>query len=320
LRFKRLDLNLLMALDAMLSERSVTAAARRLFLSQSATSGALARLRAHFHDELLVSVGRRMILTPFAQSIVEPVRRLMLQIETTVGSGARFDPETATRKFTISASDYVTEVLLAGLVVEVAKSAPGVILEFVPSLENPAGPLEAGDIDLLITPDIFASPGHPSELLFEDEHVVVGWSGNPRLAEPLSADTFFELGHVVVRFARARAPAFADMQIAKLPGQRRIETIAASFTSVPRMVVGTHRIAVMHRRLAQMYAKTLPLAVHVLPFDFPPLREMIQSHSVRLPDEGLGWLKQLLHRQAAMIDPPMVQIHSSQRRVGPERA
>jgi LysR family nod box-dependent transcriptional activator len=64
-----------------------------------------------------------MILTPFAQSIVEPVRRLMLQIETTVGSGARFDPETATRKFTISASDYVTEVLLAGLVVEAAKSA-----------------------------------------------------------------------------------------------------------------------------------------------------------------------------------------------------
>jgi DNA-binding transcriptional LysR family regulator len=113
-----------------------------------------------------------MILTPFAQSIVEPVRRLMLQIETTVGSGARFDPETATRKFTISASDYVTEVLLAGLVVEAAKSAPGVILEFVPSLENPAAPPEAGDIDLLITPDIFASPGHPSELLFEDE----GWA------------------------------------------------------------------------------------------------------------------------------------------------
>ena len=252
-----------------------------------------------------------MILTPFAQSIVEPVRRLMLQIETTVGSGARFDPQTATRKFTISASDYVTEVLLAGLVVEVATSAPGVILEFVPSLENPAGPLEAGDIDLLITPDIFASPGHPSELLFEDEHVVVGWSGNPRLDEPLTADTFFELGHVVVRFARARAPTFADMQIAKLPGQRRIETIAASFTSVPRMVVGTHRIAVMHRRLAEMYAKNLPLAVHVLPFDFPPLREMIQSHSVRAPDEGLGWLKQLLHRQAAMIDSPSGQIDSS---------
>ena len=302
MRFKKLDLNLLMALDAMLAERSVSAAARRLFLSQSATSGALARLREHFHDELLVSVGRRMILTPFAQSIVEPVRRLMLQIETTVGSGARFQPETATRKFTISASDYVTEVLLAALVVEVAKHAPGVILEFVPSIENPAGPLEAGEIDLLVTPDIFASPEHPSELLFEDEHVVVGWSGNPRLDKPLNADTFFDLGHVVVRFARVRAPTFADLQIAKLRGQRRIETIAASFTSVPRMLIGTSRIAVMHRRLAQMYEKNLPLALHAMPFDFPLLREMIQSHSVRLADEGLGWLKQLLHRQAAMID------------------
>jgi LysR family nod box-dependent transcriptional activator len=299
-----LDLNLLLALDAMLAERSVTAAARRLFLSQSATSGALARLREHFHDELLVPAGRRMILTPFAQSIVEPVRRLMLQIETTVGSGARFDPVTATRKFTISASDYVTEVLLAGFVGEVAKQAPGVVLEYIPSIENPTGPLEAGDIDLLITPDIFASSGHPSELLFEDEHVVVGWSGNPKLDAPLSVDTFFELGHVVVRFARVRAPTFADLQIAKLPRERRIETIAASFTSVPRMVVGTKRVAVMHRRLARMYAENLPLSVHALPFDFPPLREMIQSHSVRLADEGLGWLKQLLHRQAAMIDSP----------------
>jgi LysR family transcriptional regulator, nod-box dependent transcriptional activator len=304
LRFKKLDLNLLLALDAMLAERSVSAAARRLFLSQSATSGALGRLREHFNDELLVSVGRRMILTPFAQSIVEPVRRLMLQIETTVGSGARFQPETAARKFTISASDYVTEVLLAGLVVEVAKQAPGVILEFVPSIENPAGPLEAGDIDLLITPDIFASPGHPSELLFEDEHVVVGWSGNPRLGQPLNADTFFDLGHVAVRFARGRAPTFADLQIAKLPGQRRIETIAASFSSVPRMLIGTSRVAVMHRRLARLYEKNMPLSVHALPFDFPPLREVIQSHSVRLPDEGLGWLKQLLHRQAGVIDSP----------------
>ena len=305
MRFKRLDLNLLVALDAMLTERSVSRAARRLFLSQSATSGALARLREHFQDDLLVAVGRRMILTSYAQSLVEPVRRLILQIEATVGSGTRFHPETATRKFTISASDYITEVLLAGLVIEVARQAPGVILEFVPSLDNPAGPLEAGEIDLLITPDIFVSPGHPSELLFEDEHVVVGWSGNPALHQPLSAEVFFDLGHVVVRFAKARAPTFADMQIAKLPGQRRIETIAASFTSVPPMLVGTNRIAVMHRRLASMYQTRLPVAVHPLPFDFPPLREMIQSHSVRARDEGLAWLKALLRQQSDLLDRPI---------------
>ena len=311
MRFKKLDLNLLVALDAMLTDRSVAAASKRLFLSQSATSGALSRLREHFKDELLVSVGRRMILTPYAQTLVEPVRRLMLQIETTVGANARFLPETATRKFTISASDYITEVLLAKLVVAVAQKAPGVILEFVSSLDNPAAPLEAGEIDLLITPDMLASPGHPSELLFEEEHVVVGWSGNPALAAPVSADSFFDLGHVVVRFARTRTPTFADMQIAKLPGFRRIEIIAASFTSVPSMLIGTQRVAVMHRRLARMYEKHLPLSVHPLPFHFPPLREVIQSHTVRVRDEGLTWLKTLLQHLAATMDEPIHQTDGS---------
>jgi LysR family transcriptional regulator, nod-box dependent transcriptional activator len=311
MRYKKLDLNLLIALDAMLTDRSVAAASKRLFLSQSATSGALARLREHFEDELLVTVGRRMILTSYAESLIEPVRRLMLQIEATVGSNARFLPETATRKFKISASDYITEVLLAGLVTEVAKQAPGVILEFVASLDNPAGPLEAGEIDLLIMPDMFASPGHPSELLFEEEHVVVGWSANPALAVPLTADSFFDLGHVVVRFARSRTPTFADMQIAQLPRQRRIETIAASFTSVPRMLIGTQRVAVMHRRLARMYEKILPLSVHPLPFDFPPVREVIQSHTVRAHDEGLVWLKALLRHLAATMDEPIGQTDGS---------
>jgi len=311
MRFKKLDLNLLIALDAMLTDRSVAAAAKRLFLSQSATSGALARLRDHFQDELLVSVGRRMILTPYAQSLIEPVRRLMLQIEATVGSDSRFLPETATRKFTISASDYVTEVLLAKLVVEVAKKAPAVILEFMSSSDNPAGPLEDGDIDLLITPDMYASPGHPSELLFEEEHVVVGWSENPALAVPLSAEVFFDLGHVAVRFARSRTANFADMQIAKLPGQRRIEIIAASFTSVPRMLIGTQRVAVMHRRLARMYEKNLPLTVHPLPFEFPPLREVLQSHIVRVRDEGIAWLRALLRHLAAGMDQPIGQTNGS---------
>ena len=170
MRFKGLDLNLLVALDALLSERNVSAAARRVFISQPAMSSALARLRDHFQDELLAPVGRRMAPTAFADALTEPLRALMLQIEATVGAGQRFDPATARRKFTISVSDYITEVMMGAVVARAAIEAPGVLLEIMPPTESPARSLESGDIDVLITPDLYSAPAHPSELLYEEEH------------------------------------------------------------------------------------------------------------------------------------------------------
>ena len=206
MRFKGLDLNLLIALDALLTERNVSVAARKVFLSQSAMSGALARLREHFGDELLVPLGRKMVLTSAAELLAEPLRQLVLQIEVTVGTSLRFDASTSTRAFVVHASDYVTEVVLSRVVPMVAQEAPGVVLEIVPPSNDPAGALESGDVDLLITPDSYASGHHPTELLYEEQHVVVGWRENPALAVPLTVDTFFSLGHVVTRFAAARAP------------------------------------------------------------------------------------------------------------------
>ncbi len=290
MRFKGLDLNLLVALDALLIERSVSAAARKVFLSQSAMSGALARLRDHFQDELLVPVGRRMVLTAAAEALAGPLRDLMLQIEATVGAGMDFEPATSRRGFVIHASDYITEVVLCRAMAAFAAEAPGIVLEIVPPLSDPAAALEDGDVDLLLTPEAYIARAHPAALLYEEQHVVVGWQGNPRLAEPLSAQTFLELGHVVVRFTAARTPAFADGQIARLGVDRRVELVAPNFTAVPKLLVGTERISVMHRRLALAYQATLPLVVHPLPFEIPALREMIQHHRVRAADAGVQWL------------------------------
>jgi DNA-binding transcriptional LysR family regulator len=301
-RFKGLDLNLLIALDALLTERNVSSAARKVFLSQSAMSGALARLRVHFQDELLVPLGRRMVLTAAAEGLAGPLHQLMLQIEATVGAGMRFDPATARRTFVVHASDYVTEVVLARVALALAEQAPGVVLEIVPPLDDPASTVETGEVDLVITPEAYVSPNHPAELLYEERHVVVGWSGNPRLAAPLSAEAFFDLGHVVVRFTRSRTTAFAETEIAKSNRERRIELIAPSFTSVPKLLIGTQRVAVMHRRLAEIHARTLPLAVLPLPFEMRPLREMIQHHQVRSADAGIRWLTAQVHDAVRQLD------------------
>ena len=301
MRFRGLDLNLLVALDALLTEQNVSAAARKVFLSQSAMSGALARLRSHFQDELLVPLGRRMVLTAAAEGLRGPLHQLMLQIEATVGAGMRFDPALSRRGFVIHASDYITEVVFSQVVRLLALEAPNVVLEIVPPLGVPAASLETGEVDLLITPEAYVSREHPAELLYEEQHVVVGWSGNERLAAPLTAEQFFGLGHVVVRFAPFRAESFADSEIAKLGGERRIELIAPSFSSVPKLLVGTQRVSVMHRRLAAIHEQFLPLAVQPLPFRLGALREMIQFHHVRSGDAGVQWLKGKIQAVASAI-------------------
>lgn len=112
MRFRRLDLNLIVYLDALLAERSVSRAAERVHISQSAMSDALARLRDYFQDKLFVQVGRSMVPTPLAQSMAQPVRDVLLQIESVASSNVQFDPLNSRRKIGILASDYVADVLL----------------------------------------------------------------------------------------------------------------------------------------------------------------------------------------------------------------
>src|ERR1700734_2102617 len=115
MRFHGLDLNLLVALDALLTHRNVTRAAAQLNLSQSALSGALARLREHFDDELVVQVGRRMEPTPLAQTLIEPLHDILLKTKSLVTATPSFDPRTSSRRISMIASDYSTEVLMLDL-------------------------------------------------------------------------------------------------------------------------------------------------------------------------------------------------------------
>lgn len=292
MRFKGLDLNLLVALDALLTDKNVSAAARRIHLSQPAMSGALARLRAHFDDDLLIQVRRRMVLTPFAESIAEPIRNLMAHIDKTLGVEKGFDPQTSQRTFTLAASDHIGEELFTRVVQKVAALAPQVVLDI--SLPRGGELLESGEIDLQIIMPNFISPQHPAELLYEEDHVVVGWSGNAALQRPLTLETFLELGHVVHRLGADRRLAFAEMEMNQRVPLRRVEVFAPTFVAVPRLLVNTNRIAVAHKRFAEMAAQNLPLVTQPLPFDLPKMRVMIQHHSLKASDNGLMWLKEVI--------------------------
>src|SRR5687768_6327442 len=200
------DLNLLVALDVLLTERNVTRAGNRLNLSQSAMSGALSRLRHHFRDELLVPVGRQMVLTPLAEGLVQPVRDILLRIRGTLGSKPQFDPATASRHLSLAVSDYVSEVLLADVLRLARCEAPGITFELRPVGRRAGEDLESGALDFLISPEGYVSPSQPTEVLFEDSYTCVVWAGNKAVGKTLTLEQYLDLGHVVVNVAGNEPP------------------------------------------------------------------------------------------------------------------
>ena len=299
MRFNKLDLNLLVALDALLTERSVSLAADRLCLSQSATSSALGRLRDYFGDELLVVKGRHMILTARAEELIEPVRAVLEQIRTTVAVAPPFDPATADRQLRIMASDYSTQVLLSGALAQLEQDAPLMRFEIQPMQDNPIEAIERGYIDLLLTIDYAISADHPSQIVFEDDYVVVGWSENPAMQQPMTRELYFSLGHVTARFGKARVPAFEDWFVRRQKQQRRVEVVAPTFLSLPGLVANTHRIATLHRRMAEMVVRNMPLVMREMPFDIPPIREALQWNIANNNDRALRWVVERFAAAAA---------------------
>lgn len=312
MRFGRLDLNLLVALDALLTERSVSLAADRLCLSQSATSSALGRLREYFGDDLLVLKGRTMILTSRAEELIDPVRSVLEQIRTTVAIAPPFEPATADRVIRIMASDYSTEVLLAKVLADLAIEAPNIRFEIHPMHDSPIEAIERGYIDLLLTIDYAISADHPSLLLFEDDYVVVGDRENPAMAQPMTRELYFGLGHVTARFGKARVPAFEDWFVRRQKQQRRIEVVAPTFLSLPGLIVGTERVATMHRRMAEVFVRSLPLVMREIPFSIPPVRETIQWNIANNNDRALRWLVERLLAAAGECVPTQRNIVSLQ--------
>lgn len=301
MRFKGLDLNLLVTLDVLLEERSVSRAARRLNLSQPALSAQLANLRAFFGDPLLVAQGRRMIPTADALAMHPRLKSILGSANELVVRSTLFDPGTSKRVFKICVSDYLVAVLLPHLIPQLEGSAPAIGLDIAAPSSQAQTALERGELDLLLTPEEHCVLGHPTKLLFEERHVVAGWKDNPLLAGKLSETAFFDAGHVAVRVGQIKRESYAETYLDALPNKRRIEITASSFTTVPDLLVGTKRLAVMHEKLAKLMAQRLPIVWQPMPIAFPEMREMIQFNSARHEDAGLKWLIDQIDRAASRL-------------------
>jgi LysR family nod box-dependent transcriptional activator len=296
MRLDHFDLNLLVAFEALLEERSVTRAARRLNLTQSAMSAALRRLREALGDPLLLQHGKAMIPTPHALALAPEVTASLAGLRRLTLPSTGFDPSSSARLFRIAASDYIATVLLAPLLKVLEQAAPGVRLEIALPADSTSDRLAKAEYDLVLTPEAFIEPDHPADLLFEEAHVVVGCADNPLLLAPLTREVFAAAGHVAVRIDGRNT--HIENELARLGVTRRIEVHAPSFIQAPWLLPGTRRIALMHERLARLVAPLLGLRIVAPPFAIPPMREMAQFHATRAHDAGLLWLRERLRALA----------------------
>lgn len=301
MRFNKLDMNLLVVLDALLATQSVGKAAERLFLSQPATSLALGRLRDYFQDQLLVPVGKAMVPTPLAVELAVPVREVLVQVQTISRARPSFDPRATKRRFTIESSDYVIAVLLSEVIRRAATLAP--LMQFDVRSLSPQTPhnLNSGECELLIAPDFAAVPDHPSAPLFEDSFSCIVCREHPAWDTGLSVDAYFEAGHVGVEWGGGRRLTFDTRILSAERRERRQDVIAPNFTLVPELMVGTARIATLPTRLTALIAQRFPVRVLPCPVAIPPFKEQLQWHKYQDRDPAITWLRMLIQDVAGSL-------------------
>ncbi len=292
------DLNLLVALRALLEEANVTHAGERVGLGQSTMSAALARLRALFQDELLVRVGRDYELTPLARQILPQVQLTLPLVAQALGQAEIFVAETARRTFGIQLSDYGA-VELRPLFALAQAAAPGIRFDY---LRLPREPTDA-ERDLLAHDFVVATPGigieGDSMELFRDEYVVIAARDNPAVAGgEISLEAFLASSHVRCDFGRAHVTA-VERRMHELDLRPRARVTTSTLLSIPLIVRGTELIGVVPRRLVQRGgAVTGTLAV---PTPFPTV-ELIQRlwwHPAHSHDAAHSWFRGLAAHSAA---------------------
>lgn len=296
--FRQLDLNLLVALDALLTEASVTRAGERIGLSQSAMSGSLARLRTFFGDPLLARSGREYRLTPKAQQLIEPVRDILKRIDSTLSSRTEFDPATSVREFSIAASDYVAVVLLNRLIQRLSDVGPMLRLHIHP-LVAARDQLLPGAVDLVVEPRGYVN-GFPSRIILQDRWVLVADADNAAVGDrvtPAEFETFTFIAYALGGTGRC----LAELQLEALGVEMTSDILVENFVTACLLVRGTRRVTIVQSRLADEVRKLAHLKVVDLPHELPPLQDALYWNKVNNDEPGHIWLRSFVADVAGSI-------------------
>lgn len=304
MNYRELDLNLLIALRALLSARSVSRAAEMLHIGQPACSAALSKLRNHFGDELLVMVNRQMLPTPLALQLERPVRESLAFAEAIAAMRSGFDPQVAVQRFSIICSDMVTKLILSHVVTALEHSAPNISL-----MIHSAAPLrssrtlveealERRGADFVVLPDRYVPKEYSHFSLFSCDYSCIVWAGNPLVGKSLTRELFYSLKHVAPTFGDGRLMSVENEDAVDLLRQREFSTKSEFFLSLPALIRSTNYIATIPTALAHACARQFDLRVLPVPIQLPALSEVLVWPKRLNDDPANQWMREFIRECA----------------------
>ncbi|RKH89859.1 LysR family transcriptional regulator [Corallococcus sp. AB045] len=293
-----INLNLMVALDALLKEAHVTRAAARVGLTQSAMSHALAQLRELLGDALLIRGRGGMVLTPRAQQLAAPLKRGLAELRRALRDEPPFAPATATRRFTVATRDFFGSVLLPGALELLGREAPGVDLAVlhVDSHTFPSH-LETGEVDLaIIVAPVPSGPGLRQQKLLTEDFVCVVRKDHPTVRRKLDLDTYLKLSHILIS-PKGDGVGAVDLSLAQrgLP-PRRIAVRVPYFLIAPLVVSRSDHVLTAPRRLIAAFRDAYALQVFPPPIPVRPFDILQVWHERFDGDPAHQWLRGLVAR------------------------
>lgn len=291
----QVNLNLLVYLDALLTERSVTKAARRLGITQSAMSHNLRQLRDIFGDPLLVRGKGGMQPTPRAEELSIPLRSGLQSLRRTLAGETSFDPSESTRRFVVAAGDAVAMLMLPRLLERMRETGPNIDLDIVPfDGRRYATQLETGEVDVAVSAFFPDAPAIRMRKLRPESFVCVVRDGHPCVGESLDLATWAKLPHVLVSPQGTGGPGVVDRVLAEHGLERRVAVRIRYFLAAPLLVAQTDLVLTVVRSLAEMFARSEPVRLLEPPVELPTFSMGIGWHERVAKDPANRWIREQL--------------------------
>ncbi|OKO69220.1 hypothetical protein AC629_41445 [Bradyrhizobium sp. NAS80.1] len=294
-----IDLNLLVAFEALMEERNVTRAGERVGLAQPSMSSTLTRLRVLFGDDLFVRTASGMRPTARALALVQPISDALGQIRGVLEPGSAFDPASAQRRLVIGVTDYGDLVVVPPLVAALRREAPGIDLVVRPIIDaaTSVASLEHGDVDALIGGYLPASTRITRCMLFEENFVCIRDARHAKRKARLSRDDYTRLPHALFSSAGGDGhPGAIDTMLARHGRKRRTAITLAHVVAVPFAVAGTDLVATMAERIARRFAATAGVSIAPVPYDVEAFTIDLLHTRRAVADPALRWFIELVNR------------------------
>lgn len=304
MNIRKINLNLLIALDALLTEQNVSRAAQKIFITQPAMSNALTQLRELFQDELLTRSGKKMLATPLAIEIAPKIRQILQQIEETVTPNAAFNPATSKRNFKIGMSDYAEFILLPKLFAKLTKKAPNISLKIIHAnvLQDPEL-FTSNKLDFGIGVLLPEAPFIAIEKLFTEAAICAARKDHPAIAK-LTLKKYLTAKHLAICydcFESEPILATTDQALEKAELKREIALAVPHMVAAMHMLPNSDLIATVPKHLALSLQHTLKLSLQKPPLPIPDITIAAAWHKRLENDAGHQWLKNLIKEAASEI-------------------